>query len=680
MSALGRVGIVFTIVMGLLIAEFAVVEADPVPTVSSKISSELLEKLRTGKPTDTYMVWVGFVDRPEHDDNPEDGLPPVDARYVGHVGSTPSVKLRFVDELSNELSVEAPAKAIYHIESAAFVTWIEEVPVGRVGSHSHGSLAVPVNSMDLENLHHQGFDGTGIRVAILDTGVRITHEAMASKQASLLWRDFVNNQPSPYDDHGHGTSVAALAVGNAPSRPYRGSAHDAPLMALKVCNSIGNCPEDGAVEAIQFAVQNGARVVSMSFGYGLAFGGYCTSEANILKDGRSRISRNVGWAVSQGVHAVVLAGNEHGSTFCGGSEIRRGGDNHNAITVGATTADGSAIASFSSWGPTADGRLKPDVVAPGQSISVACVSSDTCYTTTSGTSLATPLVAGALASILEKRSSWSPATLKAAVRQTAAERGAVGPDNTYGFGLVQTGRASDAAVDMGLSWDDAFRVNVGFAAFTVSDFGTNLRIRDMTFHGKTGAFVVDIPWVYTGSGWVRLDNSILYAGPFISGASATDVTLSTVYFNGCTRMTLMAQLIERSATRVELTLAVSYSVCDQFSLVINARSFFDFDVQDAARDYFERMSDGFRYTTETKIQGTSLRVRDTAVGMNVEIFYNTADNSPNEWLLAYPGNRDCPDCALTGQSINGVNVVFEYESRRGSSRAGQIGPTVYVNT
>ncbi len=94
-----------------------------------KIDPYLREGLSSAESTDTFVVWIVFIDRPSWDDNPDDRLPPVDSDYVDQVSSIPGVKPRWVDELLNALSVEATAVTIYAIVGLPFVSEIRPVPI-----------------------------------------------------------------------------------------------------------------------------------------------------------------------------------------------------------------------------------------------------------------------------------------------------------------------------------------------------------------------------------------------------------------------------------------------------------------------------------------------------------------------------------------------------------------------
>jgi hypothetical protein len=667
-----------------------------------KIDPTLLLKLQTAGPTDKFVVWTGFSDRPALDNNPWDALPSIHLPYLDEVKSIPDAKFRFIDELRNEISVEASAQAIFEIASLSFISRIDEVSPLAFLSHSYGSVGSTrdmdtiMDSIDVRLLHHANYDGTGIRIAFLDSGVDLSHPALArfaDPASGFVWRDLANGRTDPYDDHPnkHGTGVAALALGFDTTWGYKGSGYDASLMAVKICASTIACFMDSLVEGIKFAVSNGARIISASVGTRTDDLGNC-----MTTNGSSPAAIWTGWAVSQGVTVVVAAGNEGEETDCAGIQIGTPADNFNAITVGATNLQGTVLWELSSKGPTQDGRRKPDVVAPGQDVPVACVGS--CpggipYVRASGTSFSTPLVAGALASIMEKRGSWSPARLKAVLRDTAFDIGSNGVENSHGFGLVQASRASDdLGVPMLLAWDAAFTVQTSFASFKVWDSVDSsspgrLQLEVMKFHGKLIVGSYFVPWVeYGGSGWRPLDNSILFAGPYVSESTATTLGFSAVYGDSITRLTLSVRLTEITSTRVQFDSRLDFIVA-QGSSAVNARIYLDFEIEGnglptACCDYFERISDAFRYSTETRIEATNIRVKDTdtSVSRLADIYFNSADNGPYEWLLRAVAPDADPDYSLNGENINGANILFEYQSRRGVQQTGSIGPTIYVNT
>lgn len=178
-----------------------------------------------------------------------------------------------------------------------------------------------------------------------------------------------------------------------------GVAPGALLMNAKVLNRYGWGYESWVIEGIEWAVNNGAHVISMSLGGGFT-------------DGTDPLSQACDWAVSQGVNVVVAAGNE-GSEYW---TITSPGSAFNVITVGASTKL-DEISWFSSRGPTQDGRIKPEIVAPGEGILAARLGGG--YVSYSGTSAATPHVSGAVALVLQKNPSLTPGEVKDLLLSTA---------------------------------------------------------------------------------------------------------------------------------------------------------------------------------------------------------------------------------------------------------------------
>jgi serine protease AprX len=266
----------------------------------------------------------------------------------------------------------------------------------------HIALSQSIPLINADDCWSAGWDGSGITICIIDTGISPTHCDFPSGKI-VAWEDYINNVSVPYDDHGHGTHVASIAAGA--DSPY-GVAPGAFLMGAKVCTSGGSCPENVIIQGIDFGVAQGADVENISLG---GPGG----------DGTSAIAQECNWAVSQGVIVVVMAGND-GSSCC---TINTPGDAANVITVAASDkSDG--LASFSSRGPTTDDRIKPDITAPGVSIYAAraepfyCSCSDVGM---SGTSMATPHIAGVAALMLDANGSamwgWGRVDAYAACQQ-----------------------------------------------------------------------------------------------------------------------------------------------------------------------------------------------------------------------------------------------------------------------
>ncbi|MFF7779002.1 S8 family peptidase [Streptomyces tanashiensis] len=299
-----------------------------------------------------------------------------------------------------------------------------------------------------------GYDGTGVKVAVLDTGVDATHPDLADRIVES--RSFVPGETAR-DGHGHGTHVASTIAGSGAGSDgrYRGVAPGAKLLVGKVLDDGGSGSESGIIEGMDWAAHSGAKVVSMSLG------------GQEGADGTDPMSLAVNELTARtGVLFTIAAGN----SGPGDKTVGSPGAAAAALTVGAVDS-ADAVASFSSRGPRGDGALKPEITAPGVRIVAARAAGTTMgtpvgdlYTTASGTSMATPHVAGAAAILAQRHPDWSPARLKSLLVSTAKT---TADTSVYaqGAGRVDVARAvrqpvsADGTVDFGLrDWDDSAAV------------------------------------------------------------------------------------------------------------------------------------------------------------------------------------------------------------------------------
>jgi serine protease AprX len=230
----------------------------------------------------------------------------------------------------------------------------------------------------------QNINGAGALVGIVDTGIDATHPDLIGRLA--LWKDFVYDRKEPFDYLGHGTHVAGVVAGTgkASDGMHMGVAPGARIAMVQVFHrDTGFATTSIVIAAMDWLVGNNVRVLSMSLGSDL--------HVQALDDA-------VHNAVAKGV-VVIAAGN----SACWG--ISCPGDSPGRHTVGAVDSS-DRITWFSSRGPTFDGRIEPDLVAPGyQAISTSMFRKghsrgEVCYIRFSGTSMATPIVAGTVALML----------------------------------------------------------------------------------------------------------------------------------------------------------------------------------------------------------------------------------------------------------------------------------------
>ena len=246
--------------------------------------------------------------------------------------------------------------------------------------------------------------------------------------------DFVNNDNDPMDDMGHGTHCADIAAGNG---TLKGVAPGAKLLAYKVLDEWGSGYESDIISGIEKAVDDSADVISMSLG----------KDSGTPDDPLSEAIDN---AVNSSVVAVIAAGNS-GPSF---GTIATPANSRRAITVGAVDKSNS-IAYFSSIGPVvwnSSAMIKPDVVAPGVGICSAELDSfyasyrciDNRHIALSGTSMATPHVAGAVALLKQLHRNWTADEIKSALITTSTD---LGYDVvTQGGGLVNMLKAINSSI------------------------------------------------------------------------------------------------------------------------------------------------------------------------------------------------------------------------------------------
>ena len=289
----------------------------------------------------------------------------------------------------------------------------------------------------------KGLDGTGVRVCIVDSGIDTSHKDLSGINL-VAWRDFVNNQEQPYDDQGHGTSMAGILVADG---WMKGVAPEVELVVAKALSGNGTGDDGIVADAIDWCVDQGSHIISLSLGGapGLLpfnpFGGRDSSDA--ADD-----------AIDQGIVVIAAAGNDGGPEDDG--DVAHPSSERLVISVGGHTEDGSHWSGSSTGDnngnllplilPRQDPHKKPEVVAPAQGVPV--VNNDGTWSIVDGTSAATVFVTGAIALLLEAQpslagnetsgSSASVIQIKQALMDTAKPQpGQDGHDDDYGYGMLQ---------------------------------------------------------------------------------------------------------------------------------------------------------------------------------------------------------------------------------------------------
>jgi subtilisin family serine protease len=369
-----------------------------------------------------------------------------------------------------------------------------------------------------------GLDGTGSTVAVLDTGIDATHPDVAGKIAAS--KSFIAGEEVA-DGHGHGTHVAATVAGSgaASNGRHKGVAPGASLVIGKVLNNAGSGSDSEVIGGMEWAARDmGVDVVSMSLGAGPT-------------DGTDPLSQAVeNLTASTGALFVVAAGN----SGPGRATVSAPATAPSALTVAATSkTDG--LADFSSRGPRLDGVLKPDISAPGVDIVAARAAGtdmgtpvDDRYTSASGTSMATPHIAGAAAILAQAHPDWTWDRLKAALMSTTKDTGHTVYET--GAGRVDVARAvsqkvvaTTANVDFGAMREDELTpaskevtyANTGDTDVTLA-LTTTLRNAESIEGALTAPASVTVPAGGTATVTLSLDPTGFTKGYYSGGLVATD--------------------------------------------------------------------------------------------------------------------------------------------------------------
>ncbi|MHA2134609.1 MAG: S8 family serine peptidase [Candidatus Thorarchaeota archaeon] len=309
--------------------------------------------------------------------------------------------------------------------------------------------------LDADDFRDQGYDGSGITVAVIDSGADGDHTDLDGQ--IIGFRDMINNQDdlepsdgiSSYDDNGHGTAVSWLVAGNgdASAGEYTGMAPGAELLVIKALDAEGIADDSILAQAIEYAWDAGVDIISLSVG-----GPWI--DIPLLTDPTIAACEA---AIADGVTVVIAAGNDGPAAL----SMNSPGVTEEAITVGATSG-GAGVVGFSSRGPVlrtvtqpAGLYAKPDVSAPGYRVMSARASGvsqaeyniynqsqyGTSYTIWSGTSASAPQVAGIVALLMDKHVGLSPLEVKTALMSGATDLG--DDPMAQGWGLANVTRSSE---------------------------------------------------------------------------------------------------------------------------------------------------------------------------------------------------------------------------------------------
>ncbi len=279
---------------------------------------------------------------------------------------------------------------------------------------------------------HSGLSGRGIGVAVLDTGI-YPHEDFGQRVVGFF--DVLHRRREPYDDNGHGTHISGIIGGSgaASGGRYQGIAPGCSLISVKVLDAKGGGYASDVLMGLrwirEYKEMLGIRIVNISVG--------SYSRKNMSEN--SALVRGVDAAWDDGLVVVVAAGN-NGPGYM---TVTTPGISRKVITVGCSddhkevSVMGNRMVDYSGRGPTGACICKPEIVAPGAGI-ISCSNEAGRYSVKSGTSMSTPVVAGAIALLLEKYPDMSNRDVKLRLRERAVDMGL--PRNQQGWGLLDVDR------------------------------------------------------------------------------------------------------------------------------------------------------------------------------------------------------------------------------------------------
>ncbi len=556
-----------------LLLALAAAFAASAPAGAALVADEVSTLART-QPEARVVAWIRFADRAGAEHSPSalvaergrrparslerralrgagaerdltaDDLP-VHAPYI-HAVEARGLAVRGVSRWRNAVSVEGPASAVAALARLPFVAAIEPVARARALRPVEGIEATPaieaargvapatvqspgdtafygatfrqLSMMQAPEAHAAGWTGNGVLVCVLDSGFRTTHAAF-SGLSIVATRDFVHGDTIVDDELGqdaagagtHGTMTLACIAG-LKTGTFVGGAFGAAVALGKTEDVATETPVE--MDYWQFGAEwadsLGADVISSSLGYfdfDLPFPSYTYADM----DGKTTtVTLAAAMAMRRGIVVVTANGNARGTAW---NFLIAPADADTVISSGAVDSF-NVVTSFSSPGPTADGRIKPDVTAMGRRVYVPLFTDDVNYARVSGTSFSTPLTAGMAALLLEAHPTWDPFAVREALRETAL--GAATPDPDIGWGLIQMTGA--------LAWTPSTTDVAPPATFDLSGRGIALAAGPNPFPLGAGSVVR-----FAAPGRVALDAfdvrgrhvERLFAGDASAGASVT---------------------------------------------------------------------------------------------------------------------------------------------------------------
>ena len=382
--------------------------------------------------------------------------------------------------IANSINCKASRSVIYKLSSHPDIKVIgydkeiqmispkqleESLEAQPIGTTRAGGPDAHVQAVEAQKVWwEQGYTGKNVVVAVLDSGTNINHLDLrdhlwvgsidtnndGTPDTYVNGWNYVSNNSDITDDYGHGTHCAGIVCGDGTSMVATGIAPDALLMTLKTINRAGGGSVAQMLNGVQFAVENGADVLSMSLGF---------KNSQLTATQKETIRSTFDNVLAAGVVVCAAAGND-GNTYGAPDNVdypaacpapwtnpdqTLKGGNSSVICVGAhdlgdssrgpSTWEGTSYNDYPYNEGASMGLIRPDISAPGYIIRSTKYNNNEFYELKSGTSQATPIVAGVIALMLEKNSTLTPAQISEIIETTATSKPAT-KNNTVGAGIV----------------------------------------------------------------------------------------------------------------------------------------------------------------------------------------------------------------------------------------------------
>jgi hypothetical protein len=437
----------------------------------------------------------------------------------------------------NAVLVQCDAGIRNSVETLPFVSHVEFVAPNqrllnngrtkglfRKKDHNTGvKTQTQLQMLGIPQMHADGFKGEGITIAFLDGGFIGVNTSAAFQELfnegrydDVVSHDFVRNTNNVFQYDDHGTQVFSVIAANI-ADDFTGGAYEAnfQLFVTEDASSEYRIEEYNWLFAAERADSAGVDIISSSLGYydfDMASMNYSTAQM----DGKTAVvTKAAQWAADRGIIVVTSAGNE--GNIPSWRIITAPADAVDVVAVANITPPGTPSPS-SSRGPSADGRIKPDLAALGSGVTV--IQDNGAIGTASGTSLAAPLITSLVAGVWQKFPEFSAKEIVAALKKTASRSG--NPDNTVGYGIPSyvsvsnyLDRQSDAIFDV--------YPNPAFDSLTISPadpddvptckvelisrLGQIIAVEDVSFTWTNNVYRADISNLAAGVYFVRLTTS-----------------------------------------------------------------------------------------------------------------------------------------------------------------------------